>query len=49
LAGNLSDQPLRDISCIQPVEWFSTGRPDTLDAAAQAWLGLKAETQLLFI
>jgi len=49
LAGNLSDQPLRDISGIQGVEWFSTGQPDALVAAAQAWLGLKADAQMLFI
>lgn len=49
MAGNLSDRPARDISGVQGVEWFSTGQPDALEAAAQAWLGLKADAQLLFI
>jgi glutamate racemase len=43
LAGNLSAQP------IQHIEWFSTGPPDALEAAAQSWLGLKADTRMLYI
>ncbi len=49
LVGNLSAQPIRDIPDMQGVEWFSTGQPDALVAAAKAWLGLKADTQMLFI
>ncbi len=43
LVGNLSAQP------VQPIQWFSTGHPDALEAAAQAWLGLKADTRTLLI
>jgi glutamate racemase len=43
LAGNLSAQP------IQHIEWFSTGPPGTLQTAAQAWMGLKADTRMLSI
>ena len=43
LHGNLATQPLPRI------QWFSTGKPDVLDVAAQAWLGLKAKSGLLHI
>ena len=43
LAGNLSDQPS------PPIQWLSTGQPQALVAAAQVWLGLKAEPRLLHI
>ena len=43
LHGNLSDQPAQNI------QWLSTGQSNALVAAAQAWLGLKAEPILLLI
>ena len=43
LADKLSDQP------VQPIQWFSTGQPDALEAAVIAWLGLKADSQALSI
>ena len=43
LADKLSDQ------AVQTIEWLSTGQPDALEAAAQAWLGLKADTRTLLI
>jgi glutamate racemase len=31
------------------IQWFSTGQPNALNAAAQAWLGLKIDSKLLHI
>ena len=46
LASKLNSAPS---GALPSIEWLSTGPPNALEAAAQAWMGLKADIQTLSI